>query len=328
VNVEISMASITLEDVRAASRRLQGHVRVTPILPSPWLSAVSGASIHLKLESLQVTSSFKSRGALNALTRLRDEHGPDVRVVTASAGNHGRAVAWAAERLGLRATVFTPRNAPAAKLDPIRAHGADLRADAADYEESEQNAKAFAHASGAAFVSPYSHPDVIAGAGTIGLELLQDLPHLDAAIVPLGGGGLVSGIAVAIKALRPTTAVVGVEVEASSAFHAARAAGRIVRIAVGDTIADGLGGNVDPDTLTWPLIRDVVDDVIVVSEVELRRALRGLVAAEHLVAEGAGVAAIAAVAARRVDLSGGTGAAILSGANIDIGRLAGILTAG
>jgi threonine dehydratase len=319
------MAPITLAHVESAARRLHGRVRTTPLVPSQWLSRLSGASVVLKLESLQVTSSFKPRGALNALTRLRDERGPGVRVVTASAGNHGRAVAWAAEQLGLRAVVFTPRHAPAAKLDPIRAHGADLRAEAEDYEESEQKAKAFARESGAEFVSPYSHPDVIAGAGTIGLELLHDAPSLDVVLVPVGGGGLISGIATAVKALRPATAVVGVEAEASSAFHAARAAGHLVRIDVADTIADGLGGNVDPDTLTWPIIRDRVDDVVVVKEGELRRAIRDLMASEHVVAEGAGIAAVAAIAAARIDLSGRTVAAILSGANIDNRRLAGIL---
>jgi threonine dehydratase len=326
VKVEMSMASITFADVESAARRLRGRVRPTPLVHSPWLSRVSGSSVYLKLESLQVTSSFKPRGALNALTILRDERGSGVRVVTASAGNHGRAVAWAAEQLGLRAVVFTPRNAPAAKLDPIRAHGADLRADAEDYEESEQKAKAFARESGAEFVSPYSHPDVIAGAGTVGLELLHDLPDLDVVLVPIGGGGLISGIATAVKGLRPGTAVVGVEAAASSAFHAARAAGHLLRIDVGDTIADGLGGNVDPDTLTWPIIRDVVDDVVVVNEEELRRGIRELMASEHLVAEGAGIAAVAAIAAGRIDVAHRTVAPILSGANIDNRRLAAILT--
>lgn len=296
-------------------------------MASQWLSGASGGSVSLKLESLQVTNSFKARGALNALTRLRDEQGAGVRVVTASAGNHGRAIAWAAERLGLGATVFTPRTAPSSKLDPIRAHGADLRAETSDYEEAEHRARAFARAERAVFVSPYSHPDVMAGAGTIGLELLDALPDLDAIVVPLGGGGLVSGIAVAAKALRPEVRVVGVEVEASAAFHASRAAGHIVRIIVGETIADGLGGNVDPETLTWPVIRDLVDDVVVVGENELRRAIHDLIATEHLVAEGAGAAAIAAVAARRVDVSRRTSAVILSGSNIDVTRLGEVLTA-
>ena len=144
-------------------------------------------------------------------------------------------------------------------------------------------------------------------------------------LVPVGGGGLISGIATVVKAIRPATAVLGVEAEASSAFHAARAAGHLVRIDVRETIADGLGGNVDPDTLTWPIIRDRVDDVIVVKEEELRRGIRELMAAEHLVAEGAGIAAIAAIATGRIDLSGRTVAAILSGANIDNRRLAGIV---
>ena len=177
-------------------------------------------------------------------------------------------------------------------------HGADLRAVAANYEEAERLAQQHARDTGDAFVSPYSHRDVIAGAGTIGLELLEDVPDLQAVLVPIGGGGLISGVATAIKGLDPRIEVIGVEVEASCAFSAARAAGHIVEITVGETIADGLGGNVDPETITWPIIRDLVDRIIVVPEPALRQAVRTLLAEDHLVAEGAGVAAIAAAAAR------------------------------
>ena len=176
---------------------------------------------------------------------------------------------------------------------------------------------------GAAFISPYSHPDVIAGAGTIGLELVEDAPDLDTVLVPIGGG-LISGIAIAVKAVAPHIEVIGVEVEASCAFSAARAAGHIVEIAVGDTIADGLGGNVDPETITWPVIRALVDRFVVVPEPALRQAVRDLLAEDHLVAEGAGAAAVAA-AAGLAGIEGRRAAVLVTGANIDLPRLVSLL---
>jgi threonine dehydratase len=318
---------IPIEAVDEAQRRLRPALPPTPLLHSPWLSTLVQAEVRLKLESLQVTRSFKVRGALNALTRLASRQ-RDATVVTASAGNHGRAIAWAAERLGLRAIVFTPAGAPAAKLGPIRAHGADLRPVAADYEEAERLAIACAGETGAVFVSPYSHEDVIAGGGTVALEIRDQWPEVDDIVVPVGGGGLISGIARVARSSNPPVRVVGAEAEASCAFTAARRAGHIVPIAVGPTIADGLGGNVEPDTLTWPYIRDLVDEVVTVSEAELRRALRALAAEEHLIAEGAGIAAVAAVAAGRAARPGRRVAVVISGANIDVGTLVSILTAG
>ena len=315
---------MTLSDVQAARERIAGLVRRTPLVASRWLSDAGGGEVLLKLESLQVTHSFKARGALNAATQLVGAQGRHVTIVTASAGNHGRAIAWAAEALGIRAVVFTPRNAPDTKTGAIRAHGAELRAIADNYEHAERLAQQQARETGAAFISPYSHPDVIAGAGTIGLELVEDAPDLDTVLVPVGGGGLISGVAIAVKALAPRIEVVGVEVEASCAFSAARAAGRIVPIAVGDTIADGLGGNVDPETITWPVIRDLVDRIIVVSETALRKAVRNLIAEDHLVAEGAGAAAIAA-AGGLAGIEGRRTAVLLTGANIDLTRLVSLI---
>ena len=317
---------IPVDDILIAGRHLAPHLPRTPLLHSPWLSARAGAEVRLKLESLQVTRSFKVRGALNALTRLASMQ-PRPVVVTASAGNHGRAVAWAAQRLGLQAVVFTPSQAPQAKLGPIREHGADLRPVAADYEDAERMAIEFARASGAVFVSPYSHNDVIAGGGTVALEIREAWPEVDAIVVAIGGGGLISGIARFAKASSPPLRVVGVEAEQSCAFTAARAAGRIVPVRVGRSLADGLGGNVDPATLTWEYIRELVDQVVTVSEEDLSEGLRGLVANDHLLAEGAGVAAVAAVAARRVSLDGARVAVVVSGANIDTAKLVEVLTA-
>ena len=320
------MVAVTLSDIQAARRRTAADLRRTPVVQSHWLSHASGGSVLLKLESLQVTSSFKSRGALNAVMQVVAAHGQGVTIVTASAGNHGRAIAWAAERLSVRAIVFTPRAAPETKTRAIVRHGADLRAIADDYEEAERLARQHALDTGDVFVSPYNHPDVIAGAGTIGLELMEDIPGLESVMVPIGGGGLISGVATAIKALDPRIEVIGVEVEASSAFSAARAAGRIVEITVGETIADGLGGNVDPETITWPVIRDLVDRIVVVPERGVREAVRTLLAEDHLVAEGAGVAAIAA-AAGLAGIEGRHTAVLLTGANIDLPRLASLLAA-
>ena len=318
------MARVTLSDIESARRRTAADVRRTPVVPSDWLSAASGGTVLLKLESLQVTNSFKSRGALNAAMQLVAAHGRGVTIVTASAGNHGRAIAWAAERLGIKAIVFTPRTAPETKTRAIARHGADLRAIAENYEEAERLAEEHARDTGDVFVSPYNHPDVIAGAGTIGLELMEDIPALQAVLVPIGGGGLISGIATAIKAVDAGIEVIGVEVDASSAFSAARAAGHIVDIAVGETIADGLGGNVDPETITWPVIRDLVDRIVVVPEREVREAVRTLLAEDHLVAEGAGAAAIAA-AAGLAGIEDRRTAVLLTGANIDLPRLVGCI---
>lgn len=315
---------IDLEAVRTAHARIRPHIVRTPLVRSDWLSEKSGAEVRLKLESLQVTHSFKARGALNALTQIVETSaGNPPTIVTASAGNHGRAIAWAAERLGLRATIFTPAGAPRAKLDPIARHGADLRAEARDYEDAEARALEFARTSGARFVSPYNDDAVIAGGGTVAVEILEDWPEVEVIAVPVGGGGLVSGIALAAARIAPAVQVFGVEAEASPAFSAALKAGRPVRVDVRPTIADGLGGNLEENSRTWEYVRDLVRGVVTVSEEELRQATRELAAAEHLIAEGAGAAAIAAVLARRIP--GAQTAAVLSGSNIDTGLLADLL---
>ena len=307
-----------------ARRRIAPYVRRTALVDSPSLSAAARALVRLKTESQQRTGSFKARGAFNAVI-ARLERGPLREIVTASAGNHGRALAEAAATFDLPLVVFTPRDAPQSKVDAIRRSGADLRADAPDYDEAEKLAKAYARETGAEFISPYSDADVIAGAATVAIEIVEDAPDTELFVAPIGGGGLVSGIAACVKALDGGRRVVGVEVEASHAFHASRAAGRLVEIFAGPTLADGLGGNPDPDTITWPYVERLVDDIVLVSEDDLLRAIAGLVEHEHLIAEGAGAAAAAAIASRRLDAGGARVAAIVSGANIDRARLAAVL---
>ena len=318
--------AITVADIRDAAARIRGRVLRTPTRRSEWLSEASGAAVYLKAEVVQPTSSFKIRGAFNAALRVRERagEGPPPRLVTASAGNHGRALAHAARELGIPLTVFIPANAPRAKVDAIRAAGAGLR-ECADYDDAERQAKAHAAAGGGLWISPYSHPDVVAGAGTIALELFEDLPSIDAVVVPIGGGGLVSGIGIAAKAVSPSTRVIGVEVAASCPFTKSLAAGRLVTIDVGPSLADGLTGNLDPDTITLDIVRAVVDEIVLVDEPGLRDALAGIVTREHLVIEGAAAAGPAAVLGGQIDLKGNV-AVILTGANIDRDRLVDVLT--
>ena len=313
---------VLLPAIEAAARRIRGHVVRTPLRYSPALSEAAGGDVFLKLETLQPTFSYKIRGATNAvLTLLERSEGARARLVTASAGNHGRALAQAAAAAGLPLTVYIAENAPRTKVDAIRALGAELRP-CADYDEAELRAKEHGARGEALFISPYAHPDVIAGAGTVGLEILEDAPDIDTIVAAIGGGGLISGIAIAAQG---RARAVGAEVEASTPFTRSLAAGRVVPIEVGDTIADGLSGNLDPESPTFELVRDLVKEVAVVSEQETLDAVRFIAAEERLIIEGAAAVAIAAVRSRRLNLRGQRTAVVLSGANIDLPKLSRLL---
>jgi threonine dehydratase len=317
---------MTLVDVFRARKRIAPYVRRTPLARSAWLSDLTGAMVSLKLESLQLSSSFKSRGAFNAVIARLERHGrAPAQLVTASAGNHGRALAAAAEAFHLPLIVYTPADAPKTKLAAIRRHGAELRADGRDYDDAERLAKAFATETGAEFISPYNDPDVIAGAATVALEIFEDAADTNVLVVPIGGGGLISGVATVAKAIDAHCEVIGVEVEASCAFQTSVRAGRLVEIVPRATLADGLGGNPDPETITFAVIQQLVDRIVTVSEDDLSASVVGLVEAEHLVAEGAGAAATAALVGKRVHLKDRRVVAILTGGNIDRARLASLL---
>jgi threonine dehydratase len=206
--------TVAIDDITEAAERLAGLTFQTPLRISEWLTS-GDANVFFKLETVQPTCSYKIRGAFNAVQKIADAGAIDQQLVTASAGNHGRALAYACSVFSVPLIVFIAADAPRAKVDAIRRSGAELRP-CANYDEAEREAKAFAASGGGTYISPYSHPDVIAGAGTIGLELFEQQPDLDTVIVPIGGGGLISGIAIAINAVSPSTRVVGVEVAASS----------------------------------------------------------------------------------------------------------------
>lgn len=311
------MPAPTVLDVYDARRRIGQRLPKTPLLPSSWLSSIAGGNVFLKVESVNLTGSFKIRGALNAALRLSD--GVDMpTIVTASAGNHGRALALAAEELGISCVVFTPANAPEAKQNAIRRHGAILHSDCKDYDTAEKRARDHAEAEGGVYISPYNHPDVIAGAGTIGLEVVEAMPGLDVVVIPLGGGGLASGMGLAVKAAAPEATIVGVEVEASTPFTQSLNAGRITAIEPRPSIADGLVGNLEPGSMTFALVKQVVDSVVTVSEDDLSRAMKGLATEERLIVEGAGAAAAAAIMAGKVSAPGQRLVAMVTGGNVDL----------
>jgi len=313
---------IALADIREAAQRIHGRVLRTPLRRSAWLSDVAGCEVLLKLEVLQPTFSFKVRGATNAIARADPAVGP---LVTASAGNHGRALAFAAAARGIPLTVYAPEKAPRTKLDAIRALGADLHL-CADYDDAERCAKEHGRRGDATYISPYSHDDIVAGAGTTALEILEERGDVARIVVPIGGGGLISGIAIAAAGLDPQVRVIGVEAEASQPFTQGRAAGRIVEIDVQPTLADGLSGNLDPETITFDIVQRLVPEITVVSEAEIRDAMRGIVQREHLIAEGAAAVGIAAVAAGKIEPNGRPLAVVLTGANVDVDVLKSILT--
>lgn len=292
----------------------------TPLRLSPWLSDAAGGEVFLKLETLQPTHSYKVRGATNAVLKLVEAGRRDP-IVTASAGNHGRAMAFAARAAGLPLTVYVPEQAPRTKLDAIRALGAELRP-CRDYDEAERRAKEHGARGLGTFVSPYAHPDVIAGAGTVGLEIREEMPAVETIVASIGGGGLISGIAIATGESVETA---GVEVEASTPFTTSLRAGRITGIEVGETLADGLSGNLDPDSPTFDIVRERVQRIAVVSEEELKAAMRGVAHHERLILEGAAAVAVAGVLSGKLTVRGRRSAIVLSGANIDLPRWAQIV---
>jgi len=313
----------SLGDVRAAARRLEGVVRRTPLERSDALSEAAGVDVHLKLEGLQRTGSFKLRGAYNAVALLP----PEARargVATASAGNYGQGVALAARLLGARSVVFVPESAPEVKQRRIARYGAELRLVEGGFDEAHAAALAFAAEAGATFVDPVSDPGVIAGQGTVGLELFDELPGVRTIIAPVGGGGLIGGIGIVARALGRGVRVVGTQSHETAAMHASLAAGRPTSTHYGPTLCEGLSGDVNETTLA--LARAVVDEVVLVPEDAVRRAIRWLYVEEGVVAEGSAAVAAAALLEGAVRSLEGPVVVVLSGSNVDAARLAPILS--
>jgi threonine dehydratase len=308
------MRLVTLDRIYEARTLLEGIVRVTPMEHARDLEKVHHGPVHLKCENLQRTGSFKIRGAYNRIHRLsEDERARGV--VAASAGNHAQGVALAASLLGIKSTVFMPSRVPLPKLAATSGYGADVRLRGDVFDETLAEAMAFAEQTGAVLIHPFDHKDVIAGQGTVGLEVLRQVPEVATVLVPTGGGGLVAGVGSAIKALRPGTRVVAVQAEGAAAFPPSLAAGKQMRLADVHTMADGIAVG-QPGEVTLAHVEALVDDVVTVSEESLSRAVLLCLERRKLVVEPAGAAAVAALLQHPKAFDGPI-VGILSGGNVD-----------
>ena len=309
-----AIAKIGVDEIEAAAELLKGVIRYTPMESSRPLSDLVGGQVYLKCENLQRTGSFKIRGAYTRISRLTDAERANG-VVAASAGNHAQGVALAAALLGCEATVYMPVGASIAKLTATRAYGATVHLHGETLDESLIEARAFAARTGAVLVHPFDHPDILRGQGTVGLEILEQVPDAATVVVSAGGGGLISGIAAVIRARRPDVRIIGVQAEQAAAWPNSLAAGRPVRLMQMSTLADGIAVG-EPTALTYAHVSELVDEIVTVSEDQLSRAMLLCLERAKLVVEPAGVAAIAAIMAAPEKFQPPV-VAVLSGGNID-----------
>ena len=306
---------IMIGDVYAARRRMGRWVRHTPFERSALLGDLIGGEVWLKLENRQLTGSFKIRGASNRIALLSEDERRRG-VVAASSGNHAQGVAYAARELGVKAAIVVPSNTPNVKRDAIRTLGADLTVHGEEYMEAERLAQKMSAERGMPFLSPYNDVDLIAGQGTVGLEMVEDGPELDAVLVPVSGGGLISGVATVIKSALKAE-VIGIQTEASPVMHASIKAGKIVDIPMYDTVAEGLHGGIEQGSVTFPICQRLVDDWIDVKEATIFEALRLMLVHHHEVIEGSGAVGIAALMENPKRFKGKSIGVVISGGNID-----------
>ncbi len=305
---------VSFEDIEHARKLIKGHIKTTPLHHSPHLSEMIQGSVYLKLENEQITGSFKVRGALNRLMTLTKEQASRG-IITASTGNHGLGTAYAAKKLGISAKVVFPKDASPTKMEKMQKAGVEVIQDVG-YEEIEHYARNLAVKRGLTYVSPYNDPMIIAGAGTSGLEIVEQLNNIDTVIVPIGGGGLVSGIATAVKAMSPHTEIIGVQSEVSPEVYESWKAGHWVDAEESDSLAQGLMGGVESDSITLDIIQEQVDRIVLVTEKSILEAIRVLYEKENLIIEGAGAASTAVLLELKNELRGKLVVAVVSGGNI------------
>ena len=311
---------VNLAEIRTAAARIGSIVRRTPVVTSNGFDAQAGAAVFFKCENLQRGGAFKIRGAANFLLSIPESELPRG-VVAFSSGNHAQAVAIAAKTLGTRATIVMPEDAPRSKMEATRARGAEVVIYNRLREDREAIARRIADESGATVVPPYDHPWIIAGQGTAALELMEECADLDALLVPVGGGGLISGCAIAAKALNPRIRIIGVEPADGNDTFLSRRKGERVRIPAPETIADGLRAQM-PGAVTFPIIQRLVDDIVLVSDDEIRTAVKFLLTRKKILVEPSGAVGAAALLARKVNGATGRVGVILSGGNVDFETLA------
>ncbi len=318
---------VTLKDVLAARERVRDALYLSPCARTETLSRVSGTQAFLKLDNLQMTGAYKERGALNKLLTLGEAERARG-LIAASAGNHAQAVAYHAGRLGIAATIVMPETTPIMKVANTRGHGARVILSGANYDEAYSEARRLEREEGLTFVHPFDDELVIAGQGTLGLEVVEQVPGLDAVLVPVGGGGLVSGVAVAVKALAPHVKVIGVEAEVLACMQAAVEAGELVTLDAASTLADGIAVK-RAGEITFEHVQALVDDIVTVTEEEIASAILYLLEKEKTVAEGAGAVSVAALMHHKLPrLEGKRVCSVISGGNIDVNVVARVIERG
>lgn len=316
---------VTVDDVYQARERIMPHLHRTGMVSSGTISRMTNVDLSMKAEVFQRTGSFKSRGALNAAMQMTDEQKARG-IVTMSAGNHGQGIAFAAHMVGSRAVVFMPEGAVPTKVEAIRGYGAEARF-APTMEELFEVMNAYQQEHGLTYISPFDDPHIIAGQGTVGLEILEDVPDVETIVVPIGGGGLISGVAMTVKSIRPDVRVVGVEPEGANIVKRSLEAGQVLKAEKIDTIADGLAAPAAGE-LTQAIIEHYVDDVVLVSDEEIAQSLRLILGRCKVLTEPSGAAATAALLSGKTGTRvGGRTVAILSGGNVDFAKLRMILAA-
>jgi threonine dehydratase len=308
---------VGIADIECARTRIANTIRQTPINLSPDLSEITGVPVHLKLEHLQITGSFKLRGAANAVLNL----GEDARqrgVVGVSTGNHGRGLACAARKASVRCIVVMSKLVPQNKIDGIRAHGAEVRIVGASQDEAQTEVDRLVAEEGMTMVPPFDHADIIAGQGTLGLEMIGEVPETETVLIPVSGGGLIAGSAAALKAKKPSIRIIGVTMERGAAMYQCLKAGRPIAVEELPTLADSLGGGIGLDNhYTFQMVRDLVDDIVLVDESEIAEGIRHGYWQESQIVEGSGAVGMAALLSGKVSPTGPT-LVLLSGGNIDM----------
>ena len=312
---------VTLEMIQEAREALKGITELTPVVTSSRL----GNNLYIKTENLQKTGSFKIRGAFNKIRSLSPEEASRG-VIACSAGNHAQGVALSATRLGIKSVICMPDGAPILKVEATRAYGAEVVLVPGVYDDAAREAERLSKEKGYTFAHPFNDPYVIAGQGTLGLEILEQVPDVEQIVVPIGGGGLISGVAVAVKSMRPNVKVIGVQASTVPSMFVSRRNGEITTVMDGATIADGIHV-LTPGDLTFEIVQNYVDDIVTVSEDEIAAAIVGLLEGPKTVAEGAGATTVAAYMFNKIDTSLKT-VALVSGGNVDITTLSRIITKG
>ena len=313
---------LTLEMIQQAQGALRGIARRTPLDPAPKL----GENIYIKAENLQLTGAFKLRGAYNKILSLTPEEAARG-VIACSAGNHAQGIALSATRLGIRSVICMPAGAPISKVEATRAYGAEVVLVPGVYDDAAREAERLTKEHGYTFAHPFNDPYVIAGQGTIGLEILEQLPDVSQVVVPIGGGGLISGIAYAIKHLKPSCRVIGVQAEGAASMEQSIRQGRPVELGSVATIADGIAVK-RPGDLTFQLCREYVDEIVTVREDEIASAILALMEVQKTVAEGAGATPVAACMFKKVDTTAGKTVCVVSGGSVDVTTLSRVITKG